>query len=189
MVLQAMSSGLPEVCINYLALGGIFLLGGALGYMICTRLNKDPRSDLGNNLIDNAMALRLIKNYQDKSESGDAVSGHLQLGVLMAYVNEMQTKCDAVGKPLSGLEYYFATYGPQDHTPNENQNTIVIYPTYENGGAHIPFDPDLNQNVAALYGQFNADLLANAALSGTTYSSSNVLNRTHMSPPRQPATL
>ena len=164
-------------------------MGGALGYVICTQLSRNPKVQLAANLINNAEALRLISNFQQNASTGDAVSGHLDLGVLLAYIDEMKVICSAAGKDLSGLEYYFAKYGPADNAPSQNQNTILLYPTFENAGAHIPFDPEINLNVVTMYAQYQADLQSNVVLSGTTYNSANVLNRTHMSPPRQPSTL
>jgi hypothetical protein len=197
MILQAVTdvSGASEVCLSYLALGGIFFLGTALGFAVCTVLNRNPVTDLGQNLISNLEALRLIDNFHARSTQGDAVSGHLELGTLVGYIDRMKAQCKTVGIELSGLEYYFAKYGVADHPPNENQNTIVVFPTYEDNGAQIPIDPFLPfvngrpVTVVDLYADFLNDRNIPANLEAGQYTSSNVLNRTNMSPPRPPLTL
>ncbi len=189
MILQAVTdvSG-SGVCLSYIALGGILFLGVGLGFAICTLLSRDPKADLTASLITNADALRLIDNYKSNNSQNNSVSGHFELGVIVGYIDKMKTACSSAGKNLSGLEFYFARYGQSD-TPDQNTDTIVIYPTYEDNGKHIPFDPDLNVTVKDLNVDYQTDKASPANLSASKYTSTNVLNRAHMSPPREPLTL
>ncbi len=191
-ILQIQNTPLEcDACLSFLALGGIVALAAGLGYLICTFLDRDPKGDLGSNLITNVKALELIANYQAPGYTNTA-SGHLELGVLLAYIDKVKTQCSSINKELSGLEYYFAKYGEFDNPPNENQNTIVIYPTYKNGNDHIPIDPFLplvnNEpvTVKSINIQYKIDVAAQASMSDSLYTSNNVLNKSHMSPPRQP---
>lgn len=187
MILQSATT-VSGVCLSYFTLGGILFLGAALGYAIAIRLNRNPSADLTMNLITNKDALRMIANYKAVSPAGDSVSGHLELGVLMAYISRMQTLCTNAGREMSGVEYYFARYGANDE-PDQNRNTIVMYPTYAEGGAHIPFDPTPNISVVNLNTAYQTEVGGGATMAVAHASSMNVLNRTNMSPPRQPLTL
>jgi len=178
-----------DVCLGYLSLGGIIALAAIGGFLICTVLNKNPTADLEDSLISNEQALKMIENL-GISDPTAARSGHLDLGVLVAYIDRMKSKCSTAGKPMTGLEYFFAQYGANEHTPNGGQNTILFYPTYQgtvNGVAgNIPFDPDSS---AASVKDMNDVRRTNGALNNNWTISRNVLNRTHMSPPNPPLTL
>jgi len=190
---------IPEACLSYLALGGVFALGGALGYAICTILDRDPTGNVTPNLITNGEALEMIHRFR-AGVNDDTASGHIELGVLLGYIELIKSKCSAVGKDLSGLEYYFAKYGPGPSgstaitkDSKDNRNTLVIYPTFKDAaGDFIPFDPSVStttdiKRVVDLNDSTNWSNRAN--LGGMYDTEAFVLNRLHMSPPRNPDTL
>jgi len=83
---------------------------------------------------------------------------------------------------MSGLEYYFAKYG-KDGSENENRSTIVMYPTYNDGLNHVPIDPFLSTQASPAT---VVSMYRNNSRTSRINDSRYVLNRLHMSPPRQP---
>ncbi|MDF1697276.1 MAG: hypothetical protein P1U56_15640 [Saprospiraceae bacterium] len=172
------------------------LVGGVIYYFICRAQSAVPTAGLSDKLISNMEALSIIHNYQATAPDNTA-SGHLDLGVLLAYIDAAKTQCTAVGKDLSGLEYYFAKYN--NDANNGNRPTIVMYPTYFDGqdqsgnDLHIPFDPFISttghpMKVKDMSDQYIADA-TDAARKSSFYTSVHALNRSNMSPPNPPLTL
>ena len=159
------------------------VVGGIIYYFICKNQNSTPAVNIDDKLIDNAEALRLIDNYKGCNED-DTVSGHIELGVLLTYINSVTSKCQEIGMTLSGLEYYFAKY--DNDIVNGHRSTIVIYPTYkDSNNNHIPFDPFISTNsdpvtVVGLNG-----VSASNRSGDSRFSSKHVLDKSNMSPPRQ----
>ncbi len=191
-ILQGLSN--PDIdCLSNLQLAGIFLAGVAatafLTWLYNLLRNRNNSIDISANLISNEQALTMIGNYHAQGLNDNTASGHLELETLMAYIASMQDKCTTAGKTLSGLEYFFAKYGQAEHPPNQNLNTIVFYPTYvgtiDGHTGHIPFDPDATADSVKVM----SDERKSGALRTAWANSNNVLNRTHMSPPREPLTL
>ncbi len=162
-----------------LAIGVV--IGGALGYFVCNQSGV-PQNLHANNLISNSEAISMIDDRRAQ-QSSDPFSGHLEIGILLSYIQEVQERCDVIGVEFSGLEYYFANH-LQDNSDSWDEGTLttVLYPTYKSGVNHIPFDPFISSaanQVSVL--DIKADL--------TQYgSSAHVLNRVNMSPPKQPHT-
>lgn len=156
------------------------LIGGVMAYFICKRVSSSPGTPLAGNLIDNETAFQMINNFENCTKD-DTVSGHIELGVLHEYINQMSTRCTNIGMDLSGLEFYFAKYEPTDAV-NPGRTTIVFYPTYNDGANHIPFDPltSSNGNPVTVF-----DMSRNARTNAMN-NSLCALDRLHMSPPRQP---
>ena len=121
------------ISLSALALGGIFALGGTLGFAICHILDKDPTADLNPNLITNRKALELIDRYQQSAGQNNTFSGHIKLGVLLAYISKMQPRCKAIGRKLSGLEYYFAIYEGQINSNDDSGRSTVVNLSYIRG--------------------------------------------------------
>ena len=166
------------------------LIGGLVYYFICKSQNATPVVNLNANLISNGEAIDMINRYSCSSD--DTASGHLDLGVLLSYVDKMSTQCKSIGMELSGLEYYFAKY---DNDPvNANRSTIVIFPTYRDGGNHVPFDPFLSTSsnskieVIALNDTTNKNQRSTSKSTWYDNSAAQMvaLDRSNMSPPRQP---
>jgi hypothetical protein len=160
------------------------LVSGVLFYFIC-KAQSSPTGSVGASLIDNATAISMIKNYNPCDTSDTAtISGHLEIGALLGYIDEATTKCETLGFELSGLEYYFAKYIDE----LENRRTIVIYPTVQEIEAdgtvhHIPFDPFLSTSADTMtVVEINLDNLKTRSI----FESKHVLDRSHMSPPRKP---
>ena len=159
------------------------VVGGITYFFICRSQNATPSVPIANKLISNKMALDMISNYSC-SNGDDTVSGHLELGVLLTYINQISSQCTSIGMTMSGLEYYFARY--DEDAVNDSRSTIVIYPTFEDAnGNHVPFDP---------YESTNGSPVTVVALNATALGSRNgsarwtrnfVLDKSNMSPPRQ----
>ena len=153
-------------------------VGGALGYFICNQ-SGSPKNLHANNLISNNEAITMIDARRSQAPN-DPFSGHLEIGVLLSYIHEVQERCDVIGVEFSGLEYYFA-----NHLENNGDSwdagklTTVLYPTYKSGVNHIPFDPFISNaaNPVSVL-DIKADLTQHG-------SSAHVLNRVNMSPPKQ----
>jgi hypothetical protein len=156
-------------------------IGGALGYFICSQAGT-PKNLHTSNLISNNEAIAMIDDRRAQQPS-DPFSGHLEIGVLLSYIQEVQEQCDIIGVEFSGLEYYFANH-LQDNGDSWDEGTLttVLYPTYKSGVNHIPFDPFISTsaNLVSVL-DIKSDLNQHG-------SSMHVLNRVNMSPPKQPHT-
>lgn len=160
------------------------VVGGITYFFICKSQNSTPSVPIANKLISNRDALHLISRYNCGSND-DTVSGHLDLGVLLTYIDQISQQCTSIGMTLSGLEYYFAKY---DNDPvNNDRSTIVIYPTFrDENGDHVPFDP-YESTSANPVTVVNLNSVAVASRTGSQRWTRNfVLDRSNMSPPRKP---
>lgn len=191
MILQAIAE-IDGTCLSNLALGGLFLLSVGVGFAaasyLCFKRNSNTNIDIQDNLITNGMAIDMIERfmncYHDENNtddcSDDTISGHFELDVLLTYIAQMKAKMTTPGKPMSGLEFYFAKYAT-DSSEDSKRNTIVIYPTYqdvdsEGKTVHIPCDPDSSSPVPVI----------RTTPAQRNVQTRNVLNKLNMSPPRQP---
>ena len=95
-----------DICLSFLSVGGILLLGVGLGYAICTILDRNPTTGLAQKLISNKEALDLIRNYQGPNYDKTA-GGHIELGSLLAYIDKMKAECKAKNKKLSAASLTF----------------------------------------------------------------------------------
>lgn len=155
--------------------------GGALGYFVCNQ-SSTPKNLHSSSLISNNDAIRMIESRRAQSPN-DPFSGHLEIGVLLSYIHDVQERCDVIGAEFSGLEYYFANHSEgRTSSWNEGSLTTVIYPTFKSGANHIPFDPYLSSETSRIS---VLDIKSNLTLHG---GGVNVLNRANMSPPKQPHT-
>lgn len=164
-----------------------FLIGvvvaGVTYYFICKNQNSMPSTNITHKLISNAEALELIDNYSGCKDD-DTVSGHLELDVLLTYIDQATTQCDSIGIQLSGLEYYFAKY--KNDATNGDRSTIVIYPTYKDANNnHVPFDPFISTSGNPVEVQALNSVAVGSRSSDSRFSSRHVLDKSNMSPPRQ----
>ena len=166
-----------------------FILGIAAGLFICFIISSDPEADpeidISANLITNAMAISMINNYSPCLENDNTVSGHVELDVLLGFINKMSNQCQSINMELSGLEYYFAQYS--NDKDNADRRTVLFYPTYKDtiDGTriiHVPFDP-----FSSRVGQpMNViDMNDPGERTIETDTSRCVLDKSNMSPPRQ----
>ncbi|MFT6333712.1 MAG: hypothetical protein ACI86M_002558 [Saprospiraceae bacterium] len=156
-------------------------VGGALGYFVCNQ-SRGSQNLHSSNLISNSDARSMIEARRAQSPY-DPFSSHLEIGVLLSYIHDVQERCDVIGAEFSGLEYYFANHSERRPSSwNEGSLTTVICPTYKSGENHIPFDPYLSSDTSKLG---VLDIKSNLLKHG---SSAHVLNRANMSPPKQPYT-
>ncbi|MEM9549052.1 MAG: hypothetical protein AAGA77_23900 [Bacteroidota bacterium] len=162
-----------------------FFIGIATGLFICFLISEDGDQvpnpspiDITSNLITNAEATALINNFSGCSDDTTTVSGHIELPVLLEYLRQMGDQCQSVGRELSGLEYYFAKYN--NDPDNGNRITALFYPTYRDSvlNHYVPFDPFSNLSVERM----NTGLQRTIA----TDAINCVLDKSNMSPPRQP---
>lgn len=201
-----MDSIFSSECLPTLLTGGLLgiVVGMATAFYYCFKTNNTPSTNIDANLISNSEAISMIERFIDcyvvkeENETGDdcaddTVSGHFELDVLLAYINKMKTQCDVAGRPMSGVEYYFAKY-PNDASATGNRNSIVIYPTYQDNdgqgnSVHIPFDPF----VTTLHNLEDSKVttmrsVTVGARNGNRFTDQHILNRANMSPPREPLT-
>lgn len=144
--------------------------------------NQGSRNVHLSNLITNTDAIGMI-DARIAEAPNTSISGHLDIGVLLSYIAEIQERCDAIGVEFSGLEYYFANHATSNPGSwNNGSLTTVIYPTYKSGNDNIPFDPFLStsSNIVTVI-----DIKNDLAQYG---SSAHVLNKSNMTPPKQPVT-
>lgn len=165
-------------------------LGGAVvgliaGLAICFTLTSKGGSQPSltpQSTISNQEAIRLIQNFQNTNQNDTIHSGHLEWNDFMAYLKYIEEQVSDGGRDISGIEVFFGRYGQvAPHPDHENTQTIVLYPTYEEDGNHIPFDPGSNQNIGTMFN--------NTVLSTSGSGPNSAYNRSWMSPPRQPTTL
>lgn len=165
-----------------------FFLGIAAGLFICFMVNKDENSnpdiDISANLISNGDAIALINNFTGCDSTDNTVSGHLELDVLLSYINKMSNQCQSIGAEMSGLEYYFARY--MNDPVNANRRTALFYPTYSDTidglVVHVPFDPfssTRTDRIDVVRMSREAGLM-NATIDAVMC----VLDKSNMSPPR-----
>ena len=161
-----------------------FFVGIAAGLFICFLISGDPDDppevDISANLISNAEAFTMIDNHVHCTPEDSTISGHVELPILLGYINKMSNQCQSIGMEMSGLEYYFARY--TNDPDNDDRPTILFYPTYRSSNGHVPFDPfsSISGSPAHVVNINNG----NRRIATDTVRC--VLDRSNMSPPRPP---